>query len=52
MVVFDTGEGSLWENLVALQSLFLSRCGDNAEIGGTKNVVLEDGYGQFRWICL
>ena len=52
MVRFETVEGCLWEIKVTPQSFVLSRCDYNKKCGGTTNVVLGDGYGQFGWLCL
>ena len=52
VVRFDTGEGYLWSITVIPQSLVISRCDDKKWCGGTKNVVLGYGYGQFGFTCL
>ena len=49
---FETVEGCLWAIAVTSKSLVLLRCCDNKESGDTTNIVLQDGYGQFGWICL
>ena len=51
MVGFETGEGSLWEIIASLQLLVLSICCNNAECGGTTNVVFGGGYGQLIRVC-
>ena len=51
VVGFETGEGSLWEIIASLQLLVLSICCNNAECGGTTNVVFGGGYGQLIRVC-
>ena len=51
LVRCDKGDGWLRVITVEIQPFVISRCDDNIERGGTTNVVLGYGYGQFYWIC-
>ena len=52
VVRFETCEGLLLVIIAELQSLVLSLCVKVSDHGGTANVVLRYGYGQFCWMCL
>ena len=51
VVRFDTGKTQMGAIIEAPQSLVISFFGEDTDHGGTKNVVLRYGLGQFHWIC-
>ena len=50
VVRFDSGEGLLRTIIAALQSLALSFFGEDADLGGTTNVLLGGGWLLLCWV--